>query len=83
MPKTGYPDIEISQKGYHIFGNEIVRCQSKCTFRYFYYTYTGEIKADARHLLLDISVSQESKGYWKIDEWALSDLSETKCYSKK
>jgi hypothetical protein len=24
---------------------------------------------------LDISVSQESKGYWKIDDWALSDLS--------
>jgi hypothetical protein len=24
---------------------------------------------------LDISVSQESKGYWKIEDWALSDLS--------
>jgi hypothetical protein len=47
----------------------------KSSFRYFYYTYTGKIKAVARHLLLDISVSQESKGYWKIDHWALSDLS--------
>jgi hypothetical protein len=47
----------------------------KSSFRYFYYTYTGKNKAVARHLLLDISVSQESKGYWKIDDWALSDLS--------
>jgi hypothetical protein len=47
----------------------------KSGFRYFYYTNTGKIKAVARHLLLDISVSQESRGYWKIDDWALSDLS--------
>ena len=47
----------------------------KSSFRYFNYTYTGKIKAVASHLLLDISVSQESKGYQKIDDWALSDLS--------
>jgi hypothetical protein len=47
----------------------------KSGFRYFYYTNSGKIKAVARHLLLDISVSQESKGYWKIDDWALRDLS--------
>jgi len=35
----------------------------KSSFRYFNYTYTGKIKAVASHLLLDISVSQESKGY--------------------
>jgi hypothetical protein len=40
-----------------------------------YYTNSNKIKAVARHLLLDISVSQESKGYWKIYNWALSDLS--------
>jgi hypothetical protein len=31
---------------------------------------------------LDISVSQESKGYWKIDDWALSDLSKLKVHLK-
>jgi hypothetical protein len=46
--------------------------KEKSSFRYFYYTNSGKIKAVARHLL---SVSQESKGYWKIDNWALSDLS--------
>jgi hypothetical protein len=46
----------------------------KSGFRYFYYTNSGKIKAVARHLLLDISVLQESKGYCKIDNWALSDL---------
>jgi hypothetical protein len=33
----------------------------KSEFRYFYYTNSGKIKAVARHLLLDIPVSQESK----------------------
>lgn len=30
----------------------------KSEFRYFYYTNSGKIKAVARHLLLDIPVSQ-------------------------
>ena len=34
----------------------------KSGFRYFYHTDSDKIKAVARHLLLDISVSQESKG---------------------
>jgi hypothetical protein len=54
----------------------------KSSFRYFYYTNSGKIKAVARHLLLDISVSQESKGYWKIDDWALSDLSKLNVHLK-
>ena len=51
-------------------------------FRYFYYTNSGKIKAVARHLLLDISISPESKGYWKIDDWALSDLSKLNVHLK-
>jgi hypothetical protein len=76
LPKTGYPDIEISQTD-HITYLEMKTSSVKVKsgFRYFYYTNTGKIKAVARHLLLDISVSQESRGYWKIGDWALSDLS--------
>ena len=47
----------------------------KSGFRYLYYTNLGKIKAVARHLLLNILVSQESKGNWKIDDRAASDLS--------
>ena len=54
----------------------------KSLFRYFYYANSGKIKAVARHLLLDISVSQESKGYWKIDDGGLSDLSKLNVHLK-
>ena len=37
-----------------------------------------KIKANARHLLLSIAVTKESPRYWKIDNWALSDLSTLK-----
>jgi hypothetical protein len=76
LPKTGYPDIEISHIDritYLEMKTSSVKGQS--TFRYFYYTNVDKIKAIARHLLLDISVTQESPRYWKIDNWALSDLS--------
>ena len=76
LPRTGYPDIEIAYTD-HVTYLEMKTSavKVKSGFRYFYYTNSGKINAVARHLLLDISVSQESKGYWKIDDWALSDLS--------
>ena len=76
LPKTGYPDIEVSQADritYLEMKTSSVKEQSG--FRYFYYTNVGKIKSVARHLLLDISVTQENPRYWKIDNWALSDLS--------
>jgi hypothetical protein len=76
LPKTGYHDIEISQADritYLEMKTSSVKEQSG--FRYFYYTNVGKIKSIARHLLLDISVTQENPRYWKIDNWALSDLS--------
>ena len=52
LPKTGYPDIEISQT------DQITYLEMKTSavkgisgFRYFYYTNVGKIKAIARHLL--------------------------------
>jgi hypothetical protein len=45
------------------------------SFRYFYYTNGKKIKCNAKHLLLDILVSEECPHYWKIEKWALSDLS--------
>ena len=75
LPKTGYPDIEVSQAdriAYLEMKTSPVKEQSG--FRYFYYTNVGKIKAIARHLLLDISVTRENPRYWKIDNWGLALL---------
>ena len=70
LPKTRYHDIEVSQAdriAYLEMKTSSVKEQSG--FRYFYYTNVGKIKAIARHLLLDIPVTQENPRYWKIDNW--------------
>jgi hypothetical protein len=41
----------------------------------FYYTNVFKIKSDARHLLLNIAVTEETPRYWKVNNWILSDLS--------
>ena len=77
LPKTGYPDIEVSQADritYLEMKTSSVKEQSG--FRYFYYTNVGKIKAIARHLLLDISVTRENPRYWKIDNWGVSPTPE-------
>ncbi len=43
--------------------------------RYFYCSNVDKIKANARHLMLNIAVTQECPGYWKVDDYGLSDLS--------
>ena len=77
LPKTGYPDIEISQSSDRITYLEMKTSavQAKSGFRYFYYTNVFKIKSDARHLLLNIAVTEETPRYWKVDNWILSDLS--------
>jgi hypothetical protein len=76
LGKTGYPDIEIS---YHdlisYLEMKTSSVKEKSGFRYFYYTSGNKIKNSARHLLLDIAVTEENPGYWKVDKWSLSDLS--------
>lgn len=76
LGKTGYPDIEIS---YHdliaYLEMKTSSVKEKSGFRYFYYTSGDKIKKNAHHLLLDIAVTEESPGYWKVDKWSLSDLS--------
>ena len=76
LGKTGYPDIEIS------YSNRITYLEMKTSsvkeesgFRYFYYTSGDKIKSDARHLILNIAITEESPRYWKVDNWILSDLS--------
>jgi hypothetical protein len=49
--------------------------KEKSGFLYFYYTSGDKIKNNARHLLLDIAVTEENPGYWKVERWSLSDLS--------
>ena len=77
LPKTGYLDIEISQSSDRITYLEIKTSavQAKSGFRYFYYTNVFKKKSDARHLLLNIAVTEETPRYWKVDNWILSDLS--------
>jgi hypothetical protein len=76
LGKTGYPDIEISYQDLSAYLEmKTSSVKEKSSFRYFYYTSGDKIKQNARHLLLDIAVTQESPNYWKVDRWALSDLS--------
>jgi hypothetical protein len=76
LGRTGYPDIEIT------YLSKITYLEMKTSsvieksgFRYFYYTGGDKIKSDARHLLLNIAVTEEIPRYWKVDNWILSDLS--------
>lgn len=77
LVKPGYPDIQIQQENDRITYLELKTSsvKEKSGFRYFYYTRGNKIKSNARHLLLNIAVSEESPKYWKIDNWVLSDLS--------
>jgi hypothetical protein len=76
LGKTGYPDIEISyQDLISYLEMKTSSVKEKSGFRYLYYTSGDKIKNNARHLLLDIAVTEENPGYWKVDQWRLSDLS--------
>jgi hypothetical protein len=76
LGSSGYPDIEISHRGRIIYLEmKTSSLDENSSFRYFYYTNGKKIKCNAKHLLLDIIVSEESPHYWKIEKWALSDLS--------
>jgi hypothetical protein len=76
LGKTGYPDIEITyESNISYMEMKTSSVKEKSGFRYFYYTSGAKIAASARHLLLDISVTQESPGYWRVDKWRLNDLS--------
>lgn len=76
LGSSGYPDIEISHRGRIIYLEmKTSSLDENSSFRYFYYTNGKKIKCNAKHLLLDIIVSEECPHYWKIEKWALSDLS--------
>jgi hypothetical protein len=77
LGKTGYPDMEISHLQRITYLEMKTSCikEERSTFRYFYYSNVDKIKAKASHLLLNVSVTQESPGYWKVNSWILSDLS--------
>ena len=84
LPKSGYPDIEIDYNGYIIYLEMKTSAVKKNSgFRFFYYTGGDKIKADARHLLLDIILTEETSRYWKVDSWALSNLSKLNVKVKK
>lgn len=79
LGSSGYPDIEIAHDGRAIYLEMKTSAVTEdSSFRYFYYTNGKKIKSNARHLLLDITVTEESPRYWKIEKWALSDLSKLK-----
>jgi hypothetical protein len=79
LGSSGYPDIEISHGGRMIYLEmKTSSLDENSSFRYFYYTSGKKIKYNAKHLLLDITVTEESPHYWKIEKWDLSDLSRLK-----
>lgn len=82
LGSSGYPDIEISHMGRIIYLEmKTSSLNETSSFRYFYYTNGKKIKCNAKHLLLDITVSEESPHYWKIEKWASSDLSRLRLQS--
>ena len=84
LPKSGYPDIEIDYNGFIIYLEMKTSAVKKNSgFRFFYYISEDKIKADARHLLLDIILTEETSRYWKVDSWALSNLSKLNVKVKK
>jgi hypothetical protein len=46
--------------------------------RYLYYTTGSKINMSARHLVLDLLVSEESPKYWQVCKWVLKDLYEVR-----
>lgn len=83
LGSSGYPDIEISHMGRIIYLEmKTSSLNETSSFRYFYYTNGKKIKCNAKHLLLDITVSEESPHYWKIEKWALSNLSRLRLHLK-
>lgn len=83
LGSSGYPDIEISHMGRIIYLEmKTSSLNETSSFRYFYYTNGKKIKCNAKHLLLDITVSEESPHYWKIEKWALSNLSRSRLHLK-
>jgi len=78
LGKSGYPDFEIRQK------NRITYLELKTTgnirknethHRMFYFTSGKKISSDARHLLLQFQMEEESSKYWKVVSWQLRDFS--------
>ena len=79
LKSSGYPDIEV------VHGRRKIYLEMKTSsvtkesgLRYFYFSSGKKIKSDAKHLLLDITVSEEDPHHWKIENWAMSDLSRLK-----
>ncbi len=61
LGKTSYPDIEISQK-------QLSKKQSTYDIST---VVTYKIKANARHLVLNIAVTEEWPRYWKVDDYEI------------
>ncbi|MCW3983211.1 MAG: hypothetical protein NWE96_04370 [Candidatus Bathyarchaeota archaeon] len=78
LSSSGYPDFELKQK------TRVSYLEIKTTgnvhkdltqHRMFYYSSGKKIKSDARHLLLQIQMAEEQRGYWKLVSWEIRDLS--------
>lgn len=79
LGSSGYPDFEIQQ------GQKVVYLELKSTgntsksstqHRMFYFSSGKKIKADARHLLVQIQMEEQDNKNWKPVSWEMRDLSE-------
>ncbi len=81
LGSSGYPDFEIKQ------GERVTYLEMKTTgniqksathHRMFYFSSGKKITSDARHLLLQIQMEEESNKYWKVISWEIRDFSKLK-----
>jgi hypothetical protein len=78
LGSSGYPDFEIlqNQRVTYLELKSTGNINKKSTHhRMFYFTTGKKIKSDARHLLLQIQMEEESNKYWKVLSWQIRDLS--------
>lgn len=75
---SGYPDLCVYYKNkvtyieLKVSGN---KNKKQTHHRLFYYTSGKKIISDARHLLLQIELTEEQNKIWIVDSWVLRDLS--------
>jgi hypothetical protein len=79
LGRSGYPDFKMKQQSGRYSYLEIKTSgnihQDITNYRMFYFSSGDKITEDGRHLLLQILMQEETRGYWKVISWDLHDLS--------
>ena len=78
LGRMGYPDFKLTQTSGNVSFLEIkvsgAKDSDSSSLRTFYYSSPAKIDSDARHLLLQVKMEEETSKYWKVLSWELRDL---------